>query len=726
MNMKISRRQFIKGAAVLGAGMALPLKFGVGSAHAFYQSPGLLMFHPNQFLRGVGPSQIPVVATDAAPANVTGVAHATLNIQEFSDQLHPDLGPTKLWGFHPANPLGGGVQDPKHLGGIIVVNRDTPLQLTFKNKLPNKNIIPVDTTLPGANQAQNRIAIHLHGGLVPWISDGGPFDWWAPNGTHGTSFLNNTVLNPAAASDEAEYYYPNKQSARLVWYHDHAFGITRINAYAGVASGYIIRDGFESAMIHLGLPPFIETSVLGGTTVLELPIVIQDKIFVGANINQMDPTWVAKGLPSTNGSLWYPHVYEKNRWRLLGAGRNLPNPSVIAEMFGDTMLVNGTVYPQANVEARRYRFRILNACNARFLNLQLVVADGTPDGITIAGGVVQNPAGPDWLVLGNEAGFLQTPYTAPSKVPFSLDASGSPVGSLVTGNAERWDVLVDFSGLQGQQVILYNDAPAPFPFGDDRNDYYFGNALNPFRSRTEGNGPDSRVLMRFNVGAATGVDVPLTLTQNWAPGIDLPLATLDGSGGWAPVQGVSVQTTRTLTLNENFDAYGRLTQMLGTGAPASGKFGRPYISTPTETPTDGDVEVWEIINLTGDTHPIHFHLVNVQILNRQVISAATYTGGPPDAFLLGNPIPPDPSELGWKETVKMHPGQVTRVIMKFDLAPTRITGPNGTTAINLTSSGGTAQGVPPLSPRTGGHEYVWHCHILEHEEHDMMRPLVVT
>jgi len=740
MNIKLTRRQFLKGAAIAGVGMTLPLKFGVGSAHAFYQSPGLPMWMTT--LRGVGPGQIPVAAWDGfninnlaqfTPAPVTGVKHYKINIQQFQDQLHPNLNPTTLWGFHPANPLAAPGQAPAHLGGIVVVNRNEPLQFTFRNKLtsnglpggtPLKNIIPVDTTIPGANAAQNRIAIHLHGGLVPWISDGGPFDWFAPNGTHGLSFLNN-ILNPGAALNEAEYYYPNKQSARLVWYHDHAFGITRINAYAGVASAYVIRDDFERAMKLLGLPEFIENSVLGGTLVQELPIVVQDKIFVGTNINTADPTWGLKGLPTAQGSLWYPHVYEKNRWRLLGAGRNLPNPSVIAEMFGDTILVNGTVYPQVNVEARRYRFRILNACNARFLNLQLLVADPSADGVTIAGGVAQNNPGPNWLVLGNEAGFLTQPVQVPSQVPFSLDANGIPIGSLVTGNAERWDVLVDFSGLAGQSVILYSDSPAPFPFGDDRNDYYFGNTLNPFSSPTEGSGPDTRVLMKFNVVAPTGVDSPLTLTQpgNWVPGIDPPLATLNLDGTFTPL--VPVTTTRRITLNEQFDAYGRLSQVLGTDVPFTpGKFGRPYLATPTETPANGDVEVWELINLTGDTHPIHFHLVNVQVLNRQVFDALNYTGGAP--ALIGNPIPPDPTELGWKETVKMHPGTVTRVIMKFDLAPTRITRPDGTTPINLTSKGGDAQGNPPPSPRTGGNEYVFHCHILEHEEHDMMRPVVVT
>ena len=139
-------------------------------------------------------------------------------------------------------------------------------------------------------------------------------------------------------------------------------------------------------------------------------------------------------------------------------------------------------------------------------------------------------------------------------------------------------------------------------------------------------------------------------------------------------------------------------------------------------PTDGDVEIWEFFNLTGDTHPIHFHLVNVQILNREPFDPATFTGVPNGYTSLGPPRPPDPTELGWKETVRMNPGEITRVIMKFELP--EITGPDGVTLIDLTSKGG-GLGTPPPSPRTGGNEYVVHCHILEHEEHDMMRPLVV-
>jgi spore coat protein A len=160
---------------------------------------------------------------------------------------------------------------------------------------------------------------------------------------------------------------------------------------------------------------------------------------------------------------------------------------------------------------------------------------------------------------------------------------------------------------------------------------------------------------------------------------------------------------RQLTLNEDFDEFGRLIQLLGTNVPTGHEFyGRAYMDSATETPKSGKVEVWQIANLTGDTHPIHFHLVNVQILSRQPFDS--YANGVPTG--LGALRGPEPTELGWKETVKMHPNEITTVIMKFDLprVPFQV----------------------PDSPRTGGHEYVWHCHILEHEEHDMMRPLIVT
>jgi spore coat protein A len=252
--------------------------------------------------------------------------------------------------------------------------------------------------------------------------------------------------------------------------------------------------------------------------------------------------------------------------------------------------------------------------------------------------------------------------------------------------AERADLIIDFSQVPpGSRLLLYNDAPAPFPGPDDRDDYYPGSPKNPTPS-TPGYGPNTRTLMQFRVGSLIGPpDAP-------APGLTLPpiVPLLEGSA----------TTVRNLTLNEDFDPYGRLVQRLGTNEPLyAGTFSRNFTDPATETPRAGDTEVWRIFNLTGDTHPIHFHLVNVQVVERQRFDAKHYDGAP---RFHGPARPADSNEMGWKETVRMNPGEMTKVIMKFEV-------PAGA----------------PVSARTGGYNYVWHCHILEHEEHDMMRPLIV-
>lgn len=712
------------------AGTGLVLAKGLGlresTTQAFYQSPaGIKKFI--QSFRGVGPGGIPVALPDPTPAPVTGAVHYSMFIMEYQDQLHPSFAnKTTLWGYSPALALGEGAYPQRHLGGIIVAQKGVPIQLTFTNLLPNRHILPVDvsTAMPGGFPeaasnfggtitkpgGPNAASTHLHGGFVPWISDGGPMAWFTPasgSSKYGPSIANTTtnyfkLLNPGLLAGQAEYYYPNNQSARMMWYHDHAHEITRLNAYAGIASAYIIRDAFEGNLRSKGLPDFAEN---GGR---EIPIVIQDKIFVGANILGVDPTW--KG-PTTAGSLWYPHVYERNRWKYTGGGSTppVPDPSCIPEMFGDTMLANGTVYPEATVEARRYRLRVLNATQARFLNLQLYVDDGSVDGITLNAATLAptNAKGPDFLVIGTEGGFLSKPVLVPSNRPFNPKTMG---GSLITGPAERWDLIVDFAGLAGKKVILYNDAPAPFPMGDPRNDYFPGAPKNPTVT-TPGFGPNTRQIMRFNVVGATSSDSPLAITPttNLASGIDPSLVGTWTASPLPPPPGIPV---RILTLNEDFDAYGRLIQRLGTNAlPAKGKgnsYGRNYMDPSTENPKAGATEVWQIVNLTADVHPMHFHLVNVQVLQRQPINS--FTGVP---NYNGPAVGPDPTELGWKETVKMYPGTVTTVIMRFDLPA---------------NPPGIASMPNSLNPNLGvpGKEYVWHCHILEHEEHDMMRPMVIT
>ena len=709
--MHSSRRSFIRTIAAAGAATMIPFR----RAWARAQSSNWPIAKYRTTLRGVGPAGIPV----ALPDGDTAIAHYSLNVTEFTDRLHPALDPTTLWGFSPSNALGEAAYPTRHLGGVIVAQRGVPTQLTITNKLPPVHPLPVDVSLPligGFPEAagryggsgHNAVSTHLHGGFVPWPSDGGPMAWFTPDGHVGESYMRDFMLtlNPTLAPGQGEYYYPNNQSARFVWYHDHAHEITRLNAYAGIASAYIIRDTFESALRNKGLPDFVEA---GGR---EIPLVIQDKVFVGPDIALEDPTWADVTPPKsqTVGSLWYPHVYENpNRHYLHGA--SAPDPACVPEMFGDTMLVNGTVYPVADVEARRYRFRLLNACQSRFLNVQLYLADDSSDGISYGSkGLPVNVPGPGFLVIGTEGGFVPEPVRVPAVQPFHLEMLTDGLPNMLVAPAERLDVIVDFTGQAGKSFILYTDAPAPFPAGDRDTDYFSGGRG---QARTEpGEGPDTRIIMKFVVGSASGSqDLPLSLTRDdLRAGLDpfiVPPGVAVQNGALNLPPGYPV---RQLTLNEGFDALGRLIQLVGPNTinpSMTDTYGRLYMDTPTETITrDGAgnaIEVWQIANLSGDTHPIHFHLVNVQILGRQPFDVRKYAGTP---MYTGPARNPDPTELGWKETVRMNPGEVTTVIANFALPSVPFT--------------------VPSSPRTGGAEYVWHCHILEHEEHDMMRPLIIA
>lgn len=693
----ITRRDFLKiGTATAAATYAASHARFLLNGLALSPSPNLTKFI--QPMRDVTLGGIPLAGSDWATPNVT---HYTIDIADYQDQLHPDLpNTTSLRGFGQ----GGNF---KHLGGIIAAKRGEPVQITFRNKINPDHILPIDRTIMGASKdmGDDRVDIHLHGGFVPWISDGGPHAWWRPDGTRGPSFINNSVLNPTAAPNEAEYYYPNQQSARLMWYHDHVFGITRLNAYAGIATGYVVYDDYELSLVAgCNLPGPLDPRTKY--------IVFQDKFFVSSNTPIADPTWPNVMPNSKNGDLWYPHVYDTGRYGPLGpapAGPP-PDPSCVPEFFGDTILVNGLVAPFLEVEQREYRFRMLNACQAHFLNPRLVYAQGS--GFPASAEPNVKAAGPGFIQIGTEGGFLPAPAM--------LNGPNQPL--LLMAPAERSDLLVDFRNVPaGSILILYSDAPGPFPGGDPRNDYYPGNPKTP--SAMPGYTPNTRTLLQIRVKALNGVaDPPITLPTpaKFTPtdpflikqsALNPTTYNVDAQGN-ATIKlasGVKVQAkVRQLTLNETFDEHGRLIQMLGTNMPTNPgaktlNFGMGYDMPVTENPAAGSYEIWEIANLTMDTHPMHFHLVNVQLLWRQKFAVNNY-GGTPN--YQSAPVGPDANELGWKETVRMNPGEVSSVLMKFDLPTTPFT--------------------VPVSPRTGGYEYVWHCHILEHEEHDMMRPMVVT
>ena len=197
--------------------------------------------------------RIPVASKNASL--YPGVDYYDMEIGSFRQQLHPALPATgqRLYGYRSVGGQWG------HLGGVVLAERGTPVRMKFTNGLPSTHMLPFDGTIRCrgmAERVQDRAAIHLHGGLVPWCSDGGPFHWFTPPepGTglpiYGGSVVKWLPDKTGALTDD--YWYPNNQSARLMWYHDHAIGITRTNAHAGLASGYVVMDtALESS---LGLP----------------------------------------------------------------------------------------------------------------------------------------------------------------------------------------------------------------------------------------------------------------------------------------------------------------------------------------------------------------------------------------------------------------------------------------------------------------------------------------
>ncbi|MEI7635242.1 MAG: multicopper oxidase domain-containing protein [bacterium] len=799
-------------------------------------------------LPGLGPTNANNLGQYISVANpdtitYSGSDYYEINLVEYRERMHSDL-PTsgvRLRGYVQTNygtdHSGYNTLAPApvhYLGPLIIARRDRPVRVKFANMLPTGSggdlFIPVDTTVMGAgmgpkdmpgmpgmreNFTQNRGTLHLHGGNTPWISDGTPHQWVTPAGEmtqypKGVSTQNVPDM-PDPGPGAMTFFYTNQQSARLMFYHDHAYGITRLNVYSGEAAGYLLTDDVEQALITSGTIPSAQ-----------IPLIIQDKTFVPDStiVAAKDPTWdpVKWG---RFGDLWFPHVYMPNQnpaddagvnafgrwdygpwfWPPLTTAAGLvhgpvmlpdgtlapgtPDLSMVMEAFMDTPLVNGTAYPYLNVERKAYRFRILNACNDRFLNLQLYYADPahptevkmvpsvpgtwptgwpTPDG---RDGGWPDPAttGPAIIQIGTEGGFLPAPVVL-NNIPIGYDLDRRSITvlnvkehNLFLGPAERADVVIDFSGVpDGSTITLYNDSPAPVPAFDPRIDYYTGNpdltATGGAPSTVAGYGPNTRTIMQFGVSGATAaprfnlaalqVALPAAYVASQDPPV-VPQKTYPGpydakKNTYSRIQDTTItftpvgsSTTVSLpmqpkAIQELFELdYGRMNSTLGVELPFTNirtqttiPFG--FIDPPTENLKDGGTQIWKITHNGVDTHAIHVHLFNVQVINR--------------VDWAGVVKPPDPNELGWKETVRMNPLEDCIVAFKPN-APTLPFGvPVSIRPLDPTNPLGSTTGFTNVDPVTGnpvtttntmtnfGWEYVWHCHLLGHEEMDMMRPMV--
>jgi FtsP/CotA-like multicopper oxidase with cupredoxin domain len=852
------------------------------------------------------------------PANASFSKHVALQ----TDLLDGTSVPTLM----PDGSQAIAVDDPHYLGPVIVASKDKPVRIVFYNLLPKGAegdlFLPTDSTLMGSGTGptgamdpmdqgsvmdlvrnpacseypkpdtcfkDDRATLHLHGGITPWISDGTPHQWITPADEatawpQGVSVGNVPdmtsvpgVPDCTAQTDGCQtFYYTNQQSARLMFYHDHAWGITRLNVYAGEAAGYLITDPTEQKLVDGGIIPADQ-----------IPLVIQDKTFVpnAAQLAAQDPTWDTSRW-GDEGNLWYHHVYMPaqnpgdpsgmsayGRWMYgpwfwppatpphgpidnpyYDPNCNLddpatwqydtdpfcepalipgtPNISVGMEQFNDTPVVNGTAYPTTSVEPKSYRLRILNAANDRFWNLQWYVADpttGTDSEVALKASELAaaqtdpnvfptpdtavSPAGPSWIQIGTEGGFLPAPVVVPNQPitwitdPTRFDVGNVDKHALLLAPAERADVIVDFSKYAGKTLILYNDAPAAFPARVASYDYYTGAPdLSPVGAPSilPGYGPNTRTIMQVKVAATTPASAfnlsalnaafrhhadgsgvfesgqhPIIVGQatynsaygtsfaasSWCNAPGSASTRCDGYAriseqggdlfGFNTLRGPITKTTIPLQpkaihdeMNSTaFDEFGRMQANLGVEAvpatPAAQNITLyPYVNPQTElidatnlpkgdvsvsaisTAGDDGTQIWKITHNGVDTHPIHFHLYDVQVLNR-----VTW-----DNII----IPPDATELGWKDTVRISPLEDTLVALRPIIPTLPFELPNSIRPLNPMTPLGSPMGFNNIDPNGNptaaianalvnfGWEYVYHCHILSHEEMDMMRPVSVA
>lgn len=557
---------------------------------------------------------------------------------------------TPVWGY---GVVGANSANPTRVyfpGPTFEVDKGVPLKVTFRNDLLGvANPMPVDTTLDWANPGSVGGLVpvptvaHLHGAQSQYLSDGLPDAWNTPNDLRTGRLFNKP------------YRYENAQEAAHLWYHDHTRGITRTNVYMGLAGHYFIRDENEKALQASHVLPRYP---------YEVPVVLQDR--------QLDSL----------GNLLYPASDPANPF--------LPRPTHLPEFFGDIILANGITWPRMNVEQRKYRFRLLNGSDSRFYALRVQREQSVS-------GSPSRPRGQPLkiLVIGNELGLLNSPvesywFSPPDPTVVPTAAPNTPGGgisqadTLLIAPGERFDVIVDFTDVPvGSRLLMWNFAASP----------YNGQVADNVDYTDPTAGLSDRVIA-FDVirrdprvpNATVALGTPLRRTSATPP------LTMPQRAG---------AKVRKILLVEGTDTFGRLQTMLGTVGPnpvTQGTFN--FADPPTERPVVGQPEIWEFHNTTADAHPIHMHLVDFRVLDRQPFSGRLLpktntdgsNGNTLSRVVLSNPIiPVEAWQAGKKDTVVAYPGYVTRVL------------------VNFTRAG----------------EYVYHCHILSHEDHEMMRPYIV-
>jgi FtsP/CotA-like multicopper oxidase with cupredoxin domain len=662
--------------------------------------------------------------------------------------------------------------------------KGVPALIHYRNQLTGSHPLAVDPTLdwanpnnfpkplppfapfpPGYPQAQSPIAhtTHTHGLEVLPAFDGTPDTWFTNSGIHGPEFVSN------------DYTQPSSNQSAAFWYHDHVFGETRLDVGMGLSGFSILRDpnnaldvlgnsdilgmedvyqwkrtsgvtpgnstthsqgSFSVSLTNPGITelrsdPFILTATLPSSITVDLFIPTggatgnafmfvdcpskgltrfnignvslsgrTQNAFNTLTFNQVPSSQIgsscvdfrltvrlqgvgsgtylfdnirgprvvaATPLPSrefevpllvqsrsfrTDGEIFYPLATQAKPGETVGANPDV-NPYWLLMFDGDTNVVNGTVWPNMNVQRHAYRFRFLNSSNQRFYRFSL--SNGMP-----------------FTIIGEDGGYLR---------------SAQSVAAFNEGVTERVDTIVDFSNVPvGTKIVMQNTELRQPPIGA---------APDP---NTDG------TVMQFTVVGGPTVPpraLPATLNN---------IATL-----------TTDRPTRFLVQNVQSDDAGRLLQ-----AELDGQL---FHTLTTELPTVGSTEDWAFINTTPLTHNKHVHLIEFQVVKRQAVEAAGYlaawkqaNGNPPFShptlkldpapFLSGPVLSPAPEESGWKDTVRTPAGEVTWIRIRW--APQQDATGTSTPGVNQF----------PFDP-TFGIGYIWHCHLVEHEDNEMMRPMTV-
>ncbi|XP_024533942.1 uncharacterized protein LOC112347409 [Selaginella moellendorffii] len=526
----------------------------------------------------------------------------TIGAYKITQKLHRDLPPTTLYAF------GTSEYTASFPGPTLIAQKRETSFVRWENHIPDReHFLPVDYTILGAGPRYGYIPMvpHLHGQEGSSWSDGHPEAWFTSVGERGPGYVTQN------------YVYPNFQRHSLLWYHDHTYGMTRLNMAAGLVGVYVIESPWED-------PSWVPRNYV--------LLVIQDKQFF------------------SDGSINYPSV---------GSNPGV-HPQWCPDYFGDTILVNGKVWPYIEVWPVVVRFRVLLAANSRFFILNL------------------NDTSLSFMKIGTDGGYLATPIRQKK---------------LRLSPSERVDILIDFRGVKpGERVLLYNTAPAPFPSGSvTEQEVLLFKVIN---WRTNGTIDEDDDEIPQALTPSELAELPTLSIIKATTGVDLSYVDWVSTYNRPFVHRVSLDSGNTLT---GLFLQDRLS------------FTRPA----TEQVLLYTNEVWCMINTMTASHPIHIHLINFLVLEQQGFDTGRFAAGScsfeydyPDSrsCYTGEAQGADVDQVGWKDTAVIQPATVTRFFLAFK------------PSISYRF---------PLDPTTFPH-FVWHCHILEHEDNEMMRPLVVS